>query len=289
LAARQYGYITHAQLQALGVAPGAIEHRRGTGRLVRVHYTVYSLGTPRREPIARAAAAVLAGGPGAVLSHESAAALWGLRKRWPDPPEIIVPEDRRRAGIRVHTSQSLTARDVRMHLGIRVTSAARTLLDIAPRLTDDDLARALNDGRLARRVYLAELEELRARLPSHPGTKRLRGLLSTATAAPTRSDWERDFLAFARDHGLPEPQLNAHVAGYEVDVLFAEQRVIVELDSWEFHQDRRTFERDRRRDADTLAAGYVTVRVTWDRLTNDPEGEARRLRIILAARAAELA
>jgi very-short-patch-repair endonuclease len=287
LAARQYGYITRAQLQDLGVAPGAIEHRRGTGRLVRVHYTVYSLGTPRREPIARAAAAVLAGGPGAVLSHESAAALWGLRKRWPDPPEITVATDRRRADIRVHTTTTLSKRDTRTHLGIRTTSAARALLDIAPRLPEEQLGRAFNDGRLDRRLYRAELEELLTRLPSHPGTKRLRGLVSTATAAPTRSDWERDFPAFARDHGLPEPQLNAHVAGYEVDALFAEQRVIVELDSWEFHQDRRAFERDRRRDAVTLAAGYVTVRITWERLTNDPEGEARRLRRILEARTAQ--
>ncbi|MGH2868570.1 MAG: hypothetical protein ACRDNK_13515, partial [Solirubrobacteraceae bacterium] len=155
---------TGRQLEKLGLGRGVVQHRLRTGRLVRVHHNVYSLGAPRREPIARAAAAVLAGGPGAVLSHESAAALWGLRKRWPDPPEITVMTDRRPSGIGVHTSKTLTAR-----------------------------------------------------LPSHPGTKRVRGLASTATAAPARSDFETDFPAFAREHGLPEPQINAHVAGYEVD------------------------------------------------------------------------
>ncbi|MGH2866805.1 MAG: hypothetical protein ACRDNK_04435, partial [Solirubrobacteraceae bacterium] len=97
-----------------------------------------------------------------------------------------VVQHRLRTGrlVRVHPSKTLTARDVRTHFGIRVTSGARTLLDIAPRLTENELARALNDGRLHRRIYAAGLDELLARLPSHRGTKRVRGLVSTATAAP---------------------------------------------------------------------------------------------------------
>lgn len=286
VATRHYGYLTAHQLEALGLGRGAVQHRVRTGRLVRVHHNVYSLGPPRREPTALAAAAVLAGGPGAALSHGSAAALWGLRKRWPHPPEITVATDRRPGGLRVHTSTTLSKRDVRTHRGIRVTSPARTLLDIAPRLSEPELARALNDGRLERRLHPSELEELLARLPSHPGAKRVRPHLTTT--GPTRSQLEDTFLAFIHAHGLPEPQINFRVAGYEVDVLFADQRVIVELDSWEFHQDRRTFERDRQRDADTLAAGYVTVRITWARLISDPGGEARRLRGILAGRSAQL-
>lgn len=280
LAARQYGYFGREQLEALGLTRGAVEHRLRARRLVRVHQGVYSLGPPRREPAAQAFAAVLACGPGAALSHSSAAFLWGLSKRWQTPPEVTVTRDARRDGITTHRTGSLDRRDIRTHLGIRMTSAARTLLDIAPRLTDPELTRAINDGRLSRRIYPAELEALLARLPTHRGAKRIRALV-TPSAGPTRSELEDTFVAFTRRHGLPEPQINARVAGYEVDALFAEQKVIVELDGWEFHSDRRSFEGDRERDAALLAAGYVTVRITWERLTGDPEREARRLRVIL--------
>jgi very-short-patch-repair endonuclease len=108
--------------------------------------------------------------------------------------------------------------------------------------------------------------------------------LTTITARPTRSGFEDDFPAFARRHGFPEPEINAQVAGYEVDVLFRRERVIVELDSWEHHQSRSAFESDRERDAATLAAGHVAVRLTWGRYAGQPEAEAARLGEILRQR-----
>ncbi|MGI9183830.1 MAG: type IV toxin-antitoxin system AbiEi family antitoxin domain-containing protein [Solirubrobacteraceae bacterium] len=270
LAGRQYGHVTRAQLLALGLGSSGIRRRVVAGRLIRVHVGVYAVGYVRPDAVARAAAALLACGPEAVLSHETAAALWGFRSRWPEHPEVMGPSCRRRPAIRYHRSKTLTRRDVRRHRGVRVTSPARALIDIAPRMSARQLARAVNDARLQGHLKGQELKRLND--------------LTTITARPTRSSFEDDFLAFARTHGLPEPEINAHVAGYEVDALFPRERVIVELDSWEHHQDRDTFERDRERDAATLAAGHVTVRITWERYTGRPDDEAFRLGEILRQR-----
>jgi very-short-patch-repair endonuclease len=99
--------------------------------------------------------------------------------------------------------------------------------------------------------------------------------------------FEDDFPVFTREHDLPEPEMNATVAGYEVDAVFPVERVIVELDSWEFHRGHRSFESDRERDTATLEAGYVTVRLTWERYTGRPHEEARRLDQILRQRRPE--
>jgi very-short-patch-repair endonuclease len=156
-------------------------------------------------------------------------------------------------------------------------------LDIAPRLTEKALTRAVNELRIARRLKLEHLADLVARLPRHPGASRVKPLIETRQG-PTRSELEDSFASFARRFDLPPYEFNARVAGYEVDVLFPEQRVIVELDGYEFHGTRQAFERDRERDATTLVAGHITVRITWERLTNAPEKEAARLHAILAGR-----
>lgn len=282
VAGRQRGYITRAQLVELGLGPGAIKSRIKLCRLVVVHRSVYALGHAPQAFADRAYAAVLACGPGTVLSHGSAASLWGIYDRWWLPFEVIVETARRRPGIRAHRA-ALTGGDIRRHLGIRVTSPAHTIFDIAPRLTDKALTRAVNDLRIARRLKLDHLAELIARLPRHRGASRVRPLIETQTG-PTRSEFEDAFVAFAERFGLPRPEINARVAGYEVDALFREQRVIVELDGYEFHGTRQSFEKDRERDATTLAAGFRTIRITWERLAQAPEKEAERLKAILAAR-----
>jgi len=174
--------------------------------------------------------------------------------------------------------------DIRRHKGIRVTTPARTALDIAPRLTAAGLARGVNEARLNAGLRVAHLADVVERNPLHPGTQLLRTFIQHSTG-PTRSEFEDRFLAFAREFGLPTPIVNARVEGYEVDALFLEARVVVELDGWSFHSSRRSFERDRERDTVLLAAGYVTVRITWERLTTQPEREAARLKTILESRA----
>jgi len=247
-----------------------------------VHYGVYAVGHEPASAVDRAYAALLACGPGALLSHASAAALWGVFERWWEPFELTVPTGRQRPGIRIHRA-TLTRVDVRRHLGLRVTSPARTVLDIAPRLTEKALTRAVNELRIARRLRLEHLAELVARLPRHPGASRVKRIIEIPRG-PTRSELEDSFAAFARHHNLPPFEFNARVAGYEVDVLFPDQRVIVELDGYEFHGTRQAFEKDRERDATTQAAGHRTVRITWERLTEAAEREAARLKAIIASR-----
>jgi hypothetical protein len=282
VAARRHGNITRAQLIALGLNDDGIRWRVQRGRLFRVLHGVYSVGRRPVTPHERAAAAVLACGPRAVLSHSSAMALWGFSKNWQWPAEVTVAIDRRPRGVRTHLSTCLRTRDVTTHFGIRVTSPARTLLDSAPRMTDPALTRAVNDARLSKYLRMPALIDVVERFPRHPGAARLAPMVGVG--APTRSPLEDKFLPFCKRFGLPTPMINTTVNGYEADAYFEAERVIVELDGYDFHSDRHTFESDRERDAHELTYGIVTVRVTEERIDGAPEREARRLHAILRAR-----
>jgi very-short-patch-repair endonuclease len=170
-----------------------------------------------------------------------------------------------------------------VHLGIPVTSPSRTIHDIAPRLSDQRLARTVDDAIHSGYLTESALAQQLHGNPQRAGTTRIVALLSKSDG-PSRSDWERAFPAFCRRHGLPRPQMNVIVCGYEVDALFPGEKLIVELDGWAFHASRAAFERDRNRDADTLRAGYATVRITWNRFTGAAVSEGERLGAILAAR-----
>ena len=155
LAGKQWGHVGHEQLVALGFTRRQIALAIKRCRLIPVFRGVYAVGHPRPEAIARAAAALLACGGAAMLGHFSAAALWEMGPKWPAVPEVVVPAKRRPTGIRVHIHRTLESRDIRRHRGIRVTSPARTLLDIAPRLTKPQLERAANEARLQRHLRVA--------------------------------------------------------------------------------------------------------------------------------------
>lgn len=273
IAARQFGLITRRQLLDAGLTPRAITAKLHAGELIPVHNGVYALRYRQTHPHAVALAAVLACGPGAFLSHESAEALWGLR-RWPRPPEVTAPHHRRRPGIRTHRTTTLQPGDVTTHFGIRTSSAARTIADTAGRRTDAQLARAVNDARRNGHLPRHQLETLLQRSP------RIHDLIDP-DQAPTRSQLEDAFVAFIRRYGLPMPRLNVVLHGYEVDALFAPQRLIVELDGWRFHNDRRSFEAERERDGHFREHGYETHRLTAARLT---AREAGRLQRILLSR-----
>jgi predicted transcriptional regulator of viral defense system len=285
LARRQHGNVTREQLLSLRLGPAAVSYRVRTGRLHRAHAGVYAVGRPPSTALERASAAVLACGPGAALSHQSALTLWGLQSRWQGPMHVILGTERRRPGIVTHQARGLTRRDIRTELGIRVTSPARTVLDCAPSLPDKRLTRIVNDGRRSGKLKLKELDDVRRRFPNHPGAQRLAELIDASTGAPTRSEFEDAFLEFCKRFALPRPQINTTVRGHEVDALFAAERVIVELDGWDYHQGRAAFEVDRLRDADALEFELVTLRLTWERMNGAPAREAERLRRILAQRA----
>ena len=282
LARRQRGYVTRGQLLKLGLGAQAVKHRVRSGRLIPVYTGVYAVGHRPALPQDRGKGALLACGPKAVLSHGSAATLYGIYRRWDTPFEVTVPTARHRKGIRIHRAR-LTRDDIRIELGLRVTSPARTLLDMAPRLTDKQLRRAFNGLRLSHQLRPEHLADTLRRFPRAPGARRLEPLARTRRGA-TRSSLEDKFGDFCDRHGLPEPLLNERIGGREVDALFPEERVIVELDGYEVHSGRVSFEDDRDRDASMLALGFSTVRVTEERIDKAPGREAARLKAILARR-----
>ena len=254
--------LTRPQLLNAGVSVNRIDREVKAGRLIRLHQGVYALGHLPPSPHARSMAAVLACGPHAVLSHRSAAALYGLI-RYDGPVHVTAPAKHRRRGIVLHRDK-LTHADITRHYAIPVTTPARTLTDLARSLDPATLTRAVNDARLRRLMSLDDLPpKLRRGQPANP----------------TRSAFEDAFRTFCDRHELPQPEINVVVAGYEVDALWRAQRLIAELDGEDYHQD---FETDRAKDADLLEARYRVVRVTWDRLTRKPAREADRFRHLLA-------
>jgi very-short-patch-repair endonuclease len=245
-----------------------------------LHNGVYAVGYHSDVPLTRAMAAVLACGPGAVLSHRSAAALWEIRA-WSGAVEVSARSKHSHVGVVAHRARTLTGRETTIHRGIPVTTIARTLIDLADVLDDAALARAVNEARIVDRLQLNELARLLAEARGRRGAHRLSSFVDNPTA-PTRSELEDAFLAFIERYNLPRPEVNQRVAGYEVDMLWRSGRLIAELDGRRFHDNFHGFERDRDKDADLLAAGYRVIRITWRRLDNDPEREAQRLRALLA-------
>lgn len=285
LAQRQHGVVARRQLTALGIGGGAIKSRLGLGQLHSVHQGVYALG--RGDLSLRGAwlAAVLACGDGAVLSHRSAAGLWGLvRPRWL-PIDITSRHGRAsgRDGIRLHRSK-LADDERAVEARIPVTSVARTLLDLAEVLDEGGLRHAFEEADRLKRLRMPEVERVCARAGRRKGLPALRRLIVAATApAITRSPLEDRFAEFCREHlgDLPVPLTNVTILDHEVDAYWPTHRLVVEMDSWEFHGHRAAFEQDRSRDAAMQAADYRVIRLTHRRLESEPEKVAVELRRLL--------
>jgi very-short-patch-repair endonuclease len=289
LAARQHGVVSAGQLHAAGFDHAAIKRRCRAGRLHRLHRGVYLVGHPVAPEHAAEIAAVLACGPGSVVSHRSAARLWGLPgfRAWTTPVEVTVPDrnPRCRRGIMVHRSGTLHPREVRRVHGIPVTIPARTLLDVAPLVPLESLEAAIADARARRVVRDRVLMELIERSPGRPGASALRRLVElNRDHGLTRSEAERTMLALVRAADLPVPRTNARVSRFEVDFLWHTQKVVVEVDGYAFHSGVGSFERDRERDAVLVAQGYVVLRVTWRQLIARREAVVARLAAALSVR-----
>jgi very-short-patch-repair endonuclease len=292
IATAQLGLITREQLVDLGLGRGAIEDGLERGRLTSIHRGVYAVAHLALSPLATQLAAVLACGEAAFLSHHSAAAVWGFEPSPEGEAEVtMVGRDaaRRRAGIRVHRVAAVDRRDVRRHHNVPITSPARTLLDIAPDLSDRELERAFDDG-LVRRMFTRQAAiTLLARSPHRPAGARLAKLARVRDRASTvtRSDAEECFLALVRKARLPEPAVNVRVGRYIADFLWREQRLIVEVDGYAFHSSRRSFERDHERDLVLKAAGFDVLRFTRRQIVEEPELVIARLAQALSTRAPE--
>ena len=287
LAGAQHGVVAHRQLAALGLAPRAIQYRLTHGRLHRLHRGVYAVGHEalRREGAWMAATLVA---ETAVLSHRSAAALWGIRAGDGTRTEITVPRAlKRRDRLEIHGA-GLPADEVTVERRIPVTTPARTLLDLAAVLSPQHLERAATEAEIRRLGSPTSLADLVARYPGRPGTPAIKRLLERRDIGRniTKQELELRFLAFLDTHGLPRPYVNARVHGKEVDGLWPDQHLIVELDGFATHGTRTAFETDRARDRALLVAGHRVVRVTWRQLTEEHDAIAMQLRTLLARRAA---
>jgi very-short-patch-repair endonuclease len=291
LAARQHGVVALAQLGALGLGPRGVRHRAAAGRLHRLHRGVYAVGHAHVSVQGRRLAAVFACGTNAVVSHRTAADLWGIRGSDSRLIDVTVsPRTGRRApaGVRLHRVRRLSPDDVTRHEEIPVTTVARTLVDLADALPADALAKAVNETEVRRLLDVTAVEEAIARANGRRGAANLH-LLTDSVLQPTRSPLEERFLSLLREWGLPEPRVNAPVTvggrNFEVDALWPRERLIVELDGAAFHHTRRAFHADRERDLALATQGYLVVRLTWRALSREPDRVARQLRELLTIRA----
>jgi len=281
LATRQHGVLSRGQLLAAGLSPRTIERRCAAGGLHRLHRGVYALGHGRVSRRGEWKAAVLACGEGALLSHRSGAALWGLS---PSPPvvEVSAPRGRRRPGLNVHEG-GIEDADRTVRDGIPVTTVARTLFDLAEVEEEEQLRGSFEEADRLGLLQLSALEGVCQRGHGRRALRPIRRLIDEARMPETtRSPLESRFLDFCRANQLVLPQTNVTVAGREADAYWPAQRLVVELDGWSFHSHRAAFERDRARDAAMQAAGYRVIRITHRRLERQPAAIANELRCLLA-------
>lgn len=282
LAAAQHGVVTRTQLLDAGLTRRQIERRLESGQLGPMHRGVYLLGALRgslRPPLAPEMAAVLACGPHAVLSHRSAARLWELVPGTGRRVEVTVPSNvrRERPGLRIYRAHALTPTDRLLRFGIPLTAPARTLRDLSAALGTDALSRALARAERAKLIGSDDLASLIALHAGRPGAPLLRAVAGVEGGAAdergrpfTRSEAERRFLRLVRSAGLPAPETNVVVLGHEVDFLWRERQLVVEVDGFRYHGSRPAFENDRRRDTRLVAGGYRVMRLSWRQIVDEP-------------------
>jgi very-short-patch-repair endonuclease len=292
LAERQYGIVTRRQMRTIGYSDDAIKRATRAGRLIRVHRGVYAVGRDDLNDHGRCIAAVATCGSEALLSHAAAAWLWGLIPTCPRIVDVsVATRGKRRSAkeFRLHYSPALTVEDRAKVERIPVTSFPRTLLDLATCVSAARLRKAIEKAERMELLDLRKIDALLARTQGHPGWGRLRkALLAYRDPGFTRSDLERDFLRLVREAGLPRPATNLFVAGYELDAYWERERFAVELDTYEFHGGRISFEQDRLRREDLKLAGIEITQVTGGRMEREPERVKQRLLALLEQRRHEL-
>jgi hypothetical protein len=272
-----------AELKACGLSKQAIHVRVSIGWLHPLHRGVYAVGHSNPPLEGRFLAAVMACGQGAVLSHYSAAALFGLVK-WDDRyPEVTVigTATRLHPRLRVHRTRKLTADDRRWHHGIPITSPARTLADLAGSLDERSLRRAVRQAQALRLVQLRDLVDVMGRLGRRRGARKLARIVASAPA-PTRSELEDAVLDLMLSGGLVHPDVNVPLLldGRRVvpDFRWPAQRLVVEADGAAWHNHKLAREDDAERQALLEAHGERVVRVTWQQTISQPNQTLVRLR-----------
>jgi len=285
LGAASFGVISRTQLLGMGLSCHAIEWRRVTGRLLPVCDGVYAVGRPAGGEKAAWMAALLATGRGSVLAGRSAGAIHGIL-RWSGTVEVVRRHSRkpstfvlrppglaRPRQVRVRRSARIASCDLVTIRDVPATSVERTLLDLAGALSEVRLRAAFNEA--DRRGLLRE-DQLRTcsdQSRGRPGGALFRWLAQTRhpETAQSESELEAMFLRLCEEAGLPLPKANRPLLEYRVDCLWPDQRLVVELDGYEFHRGRMAFERDARRDNRLKRAGFQVLRFTYDMVGQSPD------------------
>lgn len=289
IAARQHGLVSLPQLEALGLDARTVRQRVQVGSLHRFHQAVYAVGHRPPSHQSRLMAAVLACGPGAVLSHRSAAALWGLRKDRRPIIDVTAPNRRGRAphGISAHRDGSLIDADRTMLHGIPCTTVPRTLLDLAAVVHIGELRKAVSEAEVLRLLDHEAARRLIKRSRGRRGVARLRMLLDEIhpQTKRTRSELERLFLRMCVRAKLPEPEVNAKLdVGdllLEPDFLWRDAGLIIEADSRRYHDTDSAFQIDRKREQRLMLAGWQVARCTWEQVEHEPRQLAETIRSLL--------
>jgi hypothetical protein len=290
----QDGVVSLEQVEALGLHRRSVASRVASGRWRRLHPGVYALGPAPLRRRGRWIAAVLASGADAALSHRDAAALHGFGQPGAGAIDVSTPHRSRRgvAGVRLHRPRRLDPDDVTEVDGVRITTVARTLVDLAGTRPADSVRRAVHEAEVQRVLDVAAVLLIIGHSNGRRGLKGLERALGSPEP-PTRNAFERRFAELMAASDLPPPRTNAYIdVGArlaEVDAVWPEQLLIVELDSHRVHTTRKVFESDRQKDIDLLLRGYRVVRVTWRRLITEPEKLVAELRALLYGQRAGVA
>lgn len=276
IAAAQHGLVTRAQARGLGIASSTIARRLRAARWLRIAQGVYRV-RGAETPLEWAQRVLLMAGPRSWLSHDAAATLLGWRG--PEPYRSPAPVDvsidgggrRRRPGLRVHRVGAIADDERAVRHGLRVTSPLRTLIDLAATRPLSDLERTVARAQRANRLTPEDLHRAVERYSGRRGIRALR-VISQIEGGPalTRSEAEVRFLELVRDGGLPPPRANARIGPWECDCVWPRERIVVEIDGYDFHRGRRMFEHDREKDSWLRSRGYTVVRFSWRQLHDRP-------------------
>lgn len=283
LASLQHG-CSHRRQLLVALGRGALAQRLNTRRYRPLHRAVYVIDPLHVDEWTSTMAAILLFAGDAVASHRTAGAIWEMVAEIPTCPQVTVVGRgaHAQADVQICRATSLAPRDVRWRRDLPVTSPARTAVDLAGDLTAFELEDVLACCQEKRLASPDEIREALARAPYSVGARMLRALLDRGGFARTRSHYERKLLALIAAAGLPRPLTNHKLVGHEVDMVWHDKQLVVEFDGFRYHGDRKTFERDRRRDQDLVASGYRVMRVTARQLEEEPFAVIARLAAALA-------
>jgi len=287
LAVSQHGVLSRRQMITNGFTRGQVNNWLGNGRLLRVFGVVYALGRPADRPESLMMAAVLAGGPDAAVTGRAAAAAWGFG----EPPaviEIVRPHGASRT-LRGHPPHERV--EARVHRGLLpaqgrcrigplpAASPEQVLISLTPQVSGRELRRYFLEAGRSGHLTPECLNRLRDSARRYRGRARLIRMVDLwdPSKGKIRSVLEGEFRLLCGEQGVPLPETNQWIDPFEVDCLWRQARLIVELDGRRFHADSAAHERDAAKTRALRAMGYRVLRFTWEEVTGQPEMVAARI------------